>query len=160
VNVRIEPQGHSEPHLTLVRALFREYADSLGVDLSFQDFERELATLPGHYAPPRGRIVLAYAGDEAAGCIAMRPLAGDTCEMKRLWVRRDFRGAGLGEHLSRALMKLARAAGYRAMRLDTLASMQSAQRLYRALGFREIPAYYANPLPGTVYMERRLDEDA
>jgi putative acetyltransferase len=160
MNLRIEPSGHTEPHLAFVRKLFGEYVASLGVDLAFQDFERELETLPGRYAPPRGCILLAYVDDAPAGCIALRPLDAERCEMKRLWVRSGFRGLGLGEHLSRALIRRARAAGYKAMRLDTLASMQSAQRLYRALGFREIPAYYANPLAGTVYMERELAEDA
>lgn len=157
---RIEPHGHEERCLPVVRELFREYAASLGVDLAFQDFERELASLPGRYAPPRGCILVAYVDDAPAGCIAMRPLDDQRCEMKRLWVRSGFRGVGLGEHLSRALIGRARAVGYKAMRLDTLAPMQSAQRLYRALGFREIPAYYANPLPGTVYMERELAGDA
>jgi ribosomal protein S18 acetylase RimI-like enzyme len=158
MDLRIEPNGHTEPHLAFVRELFREYAESLGVDLAFQDFERELATLPGRYVPPRGCILIAYVDDAPAGCIAMRPLDDARCEMKRLWVRSDHRGLGLGEQLSRALIQRARESGYSAMRLDTLATMRSAQRLYRALGFRVIPAYYANPLPGTVYMERELAE--
>jgi putative acetyltransferase len=160
MNVRIEPHGHAEPHLAIVRELFREYAASLGVDLAFQDFERELATLPGRYAPPRGGILLAYVDAAPAGCVAMRPYDDERCEMKRLWVRAGYRGLGLGEQLSRELIRHACALGYKAMRLDTLAAMRSAQRLYRALGFREIPAYYANPLAGTVYMERGLAGDA
>jgi len=160
VSVRIESHGHEASHLPLVRELFGEYAASLGVDLSFQDFEHELATLPGRYAPPGGCILIAYVDDAPAGCIAMRPLDDERCEMKRLWVRSAFRGLGLGEQLSRALIRRARALGYKGMRLDTLAPMRSAQRLYSALGFREIPAYYPNPLPGTVYMERELAEDA
>lgn len=160
MSVRIEPHGHEAPQLPLARELFGEYAASLGVDLAFQDFQHELATLPGRYALPGGCILIAYVDDAPAGCIAMRPLADGRCEMKRLWVRPGFRGLGLGERLSRALIRHARALGYEAMRLDTLASMRSAQRLYRALGFRQIPAYYANPLAGTVYMERELAEDA
>jgi putative acetyltransferase len=160
MNLRIEPNGHSEPHLSFVRELFREYAASLGVDLAFQDFERELATLPGSYVPPRGCILIAYVDAAPTGCIAMRPLDDARCEMKRLWVRAAFRGLGLGEQLSRALIRRARASGYTAMRLDTLASMRPAQRLYRTLGFREIAPYYANPLAGTVYMERELADEA
>jgi ribosomal protein S18 acetylase RimI-like enzyme len=159
MNVRMESDGHEESRLPIVRELFREYAVSLQVDLAFQDFEREVATLPGRYAPPRGCILLAYVDDAPAGCIAMRPLDEERCEMKRLWVRAGYRGLGLGEQLSRALIERARALRYTAMRLDTLASMGAAQRLYRALGFREIPAYYPNPLPGTVYMERALADD-
>jgi putative acetyltransferase len=159
MDTRIEPHGHSEPHLSIVRELFQEYAASLGVDLGFQDFDREVATLPGRYAPPRGCILLAYVDDAPAGCIAMRPLVEQRCEMKRLWVRAGYRGLRLGEQLSRALIEHARGLGYTAMRLDTLAAMQPAQRLYRALGFREIPPYYPNPLPGTVYMERALADD-
>jgi putative acetyltransferase len=154
--VRILPATREQ--LPLVRELFREYGAALGVDLSFQDFETEIGTLPGKYGPPDGCILLAWVGDELAGCIALRPLEPKVCEMKRLWVRSRFRGRALGEHLSRELIACAANMGYAAMRLDTLASMGAAQRLYRSLGFREIPAYYANPLPGTLYMERRLSE--
>lgn len=143
--------------LDLARTLFREYAASLDVDLAFQDFERELETLPGRYAPPRGLILLARVHGEGVGCVALRPLDARRCEMKRLWVRPAFRGRGLGERLAHAVIGAARTAGYEAMRLDTLAHMHAARRLYRALGFREIPAYYDNPLAGIVYLELDLE---
>jgi putative acetyltransferase len=139
-----------------VRELMREYAASLGVDLAFQDFEDELASLPGPYTAPRGCILLAYADGELAGCVALRPLGECVCEMKRLWVRARFRGRGIGAQLTEAAIAHAAALGYGLMRLDTLAGMTSAQRLYEKLGFREIAAYYANPLPGTRYLELDL----
>ncbi|HKZ74753.1 MAG TPA: GNAT family N-acetyltransferase [Steroidobacteraceae bacterium] len=142
--------------LPLVRELLREYAAWIGVDLGFQDFERELATLPGRYAPPGGCLLLARAREEVAGCVAMRPLVAEICEMKRLWVREAFRGSGAGAQLSRAVMRRAADAGYAVMRLDTLAHMTAAQRLYRSLGFVEIAPYYDNPLPGVTYLEARL----
>lgn len=153
--VRIE-DGTGEHHLPLVRELFREYAAWLGVDLGFQNFERELATLPGKYAPPDGCILLARIGGEVAGCVAMRPLEPHVCEMKRLWVREAFRGRRIGERLSRAVMQRGAEIGYTVMRLDTLAHMIKAHELYRSLGFREIAPYYANPLPGTMYLEAAL----
>jgi GNAT superfamily N-acetyltransferase len=144
--------------LPAIRALYREYESEIGIDLCFQGFEKELANLPGKYAPPRGRLLIARLGDKAFGCIALRPMPGDdsTCEMKRLFIRRAFRGIGLGRRLVECLLEEARSAGYRTMRLDTLASMTDALALYRRLGFREIPAYYASPLPGTVYLELEL----
>ncbi|MGQ0833664.1 MAG: GNAT family N-acetyltransferase [Gammaproteobacteria bacterium] len=154
-DVRIE-DGNGEHHLPLVRELFREYAAWLGVDLGFQDFERELATLPGKYAPPDGCILLARIGGEVAGCVALRPLEPNVCEMKRLWVREAFRGRRIGERLSRAVMQRGAEIGYTVMRLDTLAHMVKAHELYRSLGFREIAPYYANPLPGAMYLEAAL----
>src|SRR5437879_3875117 len=127
--------------LEQVRALFGEYASTLDVDLGFQDFTTELAQLPGAYSPPRGRLLLARVGDDAAGCVGVRPLAGSICEMKRLYVRPAFRGQGLGHALIEAVLVEARQVGYLTMRLDTLPTMQLAQELYRGLGFREIPAY-------------------
>jgi ribosomal protein S18 acetylase RimI-like enzyme len=147
----------SAEDLAAARRLFRAYSDWLAVDLSFQDFEQELATLPGAYAPPQGRLLLAKVGGEAAGCVALRPLEPGICEMKRLWVEPSFGGAGLGRELALAIIQAARDAGYRRMRLDTMpARMQAAQHLYGTLGFREIPAYYHNPLDGVVMLELAL----
>lgn len=141
-----------------VRALFREYESWLAFDLCFQSFEAELAALPGRYAPPSGRLLLAEVGGEVAGVIALRAFDEDgVCEMKRLWVRPVFQGHGVGRALAERLVAEARAIGYRAMRLDTLPDrMKSANALYDSLGFRDIPAYYANPLPGVRYMELAL----
>lgn len=142
-----------------VRVLFREYEAWLDHDLCFQSFEQELATLPGAYAPPAGRLLLAEVGGETAGVIALRPFAAEdgVCEMKRLWVRPAFQGHGAGRALTTRLIAEARAIGYRAMRLDTLPGpMKPANALYESLGFRDIPAYYANPLADVRYMERDL----
>jgi ribosomal protein S18 acetylase RimI-like enzyme len=137
--------------------IFREYAASLDVDLCFQDFDAELASLPGEYAPPRGHLLLAYVRGELAGCGAMRPFAdaedGNACEMKRLYVRPAYRGTGLGRTLATAIIAEGRALGHRVMRLDTLPSMGAAIGLYRSLGFVPIPAYRFNPVDGALYME-------
>ena len=146
------------PH---VRRLFTEYAEWIGIDLCFQGFDRELAELPGRYAPPRGRTLLALHGepetelsDEAlAGCVALRPLDEHICEMKRLFVRPAFRGQGLGRRLALAVLDEARSIGYRTMRLDTLNTMTEAIALYKSIGFVEIESYYDNPIPCAVYME-------
>jgi GNAT superfamily N-acetyltransferase len=142
--------------LDAVRRLFREYADWLGVDLCFQGFDEELATLPGRYAPPDGRLLLARDGAAAVGCIGLRRVDAATGEVKRLYVRPEARGRGLGGELARRVIAAAREIGYRRLVLDTLAPMAEARSLYGALGFREIPAYYANPLSGVIYMELRL----
>ena len=141
-----------------VRVLFRDYAASLGVDLSFQEFERELAGLPGDYAPPRGALLLAREGSQLAGGIALRPLDADICEMKRLYVRPAFRGRALGRALVMALVDRARLLGYTRMGLDSLPGLREAGGLYASLGFRPIAAYRFNPIAGTTFLELDLAE--
>ncbi|HEX7336208.1 MAG TPA: GNAT family N-acetyltransferase [Gemmatimonadales bacterium] len=148
--------GHGAEDLATVRGLFEEYAASLDFDLCFQGFQQELAELPGDYAPPAGRILLARVENDTAGCVALRPIGADICEMKRLYVRAAFRGLGAGRMLVERTIQEAREAGYRRMRLDTLASMTAAQRLYRRLGFREIAPYRTNPVQGAAFLELDL----
>ena len=148
---RADPQ-HDLP---TVRLLFKEYAQSLGFALDFQGFERELATLPGEYEEPMGVILLAHSpAGEPWGVVALRPLEdAGACEMKRMFVRPEARGHGLGRALGEAIVAEAKARGYGAMRLDTIDTMTAAIELYRSLGFREIPAYRFNPMPGALYFE-------
>ena len=152
---------HTEAGLGMVRALFEEYAQGLGIDLGFQGFEAELATLPGDYAEPRGALLLALVDGEPAGCCALRPIDdvdyANAAEMKRLYVRSVFRGFGLGRQLADAMLDAARRAGYASVLLDTLDEMESARTLYADLGFEEIPPYYHNPLPGSHYLKVDLD---
>jgi ribosomal protein S18 acetylase RimI-like enzyme len=157
----IQIQVFSETsELPLVRALFTEYADSLNIDLCFQNFDAELDALPGDYAPPRGTLVLARSGSELVGCCAMRPLdAADypnACEMKRLYVRPALRGCGVGRRLAEAVMEAAQQAGYATMLLDTLSEMETARAMYQDLGFTEVPPYYYNPIEGAHYLMARL----
>jgi len=139
------------------RTLFKEYAAWLEIDLCFQNFEKELAELPGEYAPPNGRLFLASKDTEIAGCVAMRQIGEGTCEIKRLFVRPKFRGQGLGRKLAEAMIREAKQLGYARMRLDTLPpKMNDAIALYRSLGFVEIEPYYNNPVPGATFMELKL----
>ena len=149
-------QAITAEEIALARTLLEEYARWLGVDLSFQGWAAELAALPGVYAPPRGRLLLALAGSDASGCIALRPLGDAVCEMKRLFVRPAFRRQGVGKLLAQRIVEEARAIGYATMRLDTLPSMPAAIRLYEALGFVRCTAYHDTPLRETVFMELQL----
>jgi putative acetyltransferase len=142
------------------RAIFREYAQQLGVDLCFQNFDAELADLPGEYAGPRGALLLAMVDGDVAGCGALRPLPDadypNACEMKRLYVRPPFRRFGLGRLLAQALMDRGLQAGYSNLLLDTLDAMEAARGLYASLGFEEIAPYYFNPIPGAHYLRASL----
>lgn len=151
----------SSGELAAVREMFREYAQGLDVDLCFQDFESELATLPGDYASPRGALLLATVSGKLAGCCALRPMdAADypnAAEMKRLYVRPAFRGLGIGRQLAEAALAEARQAGYTSVLLDTLDDMEAARALYGDLGFEEIPPYYHNPIPGAHYLKADVE---
>ena len=150
-------QASSPIEIDQARELFREYEAWLNLDLCFQNFEKELAELPGAYAPPAGRLLLAFEDNRLAGCVALRKMTGEVCEMKRLFLRPPFHGKGLGRELAERIIEEARAIGYQRMRLDTLSEqMGSAIVLYRALGFREIAPYYKNPVPGALFMELGL----
>ncbi len=146
--------------LEATRSIFGEYAAQLGIDLCFQNFDAELANLPGEYAAPQGILLLANVKGAIAGCCAMRPLHGvdysDACEMKRLYVREAFRRLGLGRHLTEAIVDAARVAGYHHLLLDTLSDMESARALYADLGFEAIPPYYHNPVAGAHYLKLAL----
>jgi ribosomal protein S18 acetylase RimI-like enzyme len=159
---RIQLLTPSAPQeLAALRLIFREYADGLGVDLCFQQFDEELAGLPGDYAAPRGALLMALVDGAVAGCCALRPLdAADypnAAEMKRLYVRKAFRGLGLGRQLAEAALDAARQSGYACVLLDTLDDMESARALYEDLGFADIPPYYHNPIPGAHYLKADLE---
>lgn len=149
--------AHTPEQIQAVGELFQEYAANLGIDLDFQGFEEELAQLPGDYAEPRGTLLLAMVDGEAAGCCALRPLDdvdyGNAAEMKRLYVRRAFRGFGLGRQLAEAILEAAQRLGYASVLLDTLSDMEAARALYEELGFAEIPPYYHNPVVGAHYLK-------
>jgi ribosomal protein S18 acetylase RimI-like enzyme len=154
-------QAETPEQIAAVRALFREYAASLTIELCFQNFDAELAGLPGDYAPPGGALLLALVDGQPAGCVAMRPLPDadhtNACEMKRLFVLRAFRRFGLGRLLAQQLMEAATQAGYSCMLLDTLDEMEAARGLYESLGFEEVPPYYFNPIAGAHYLKAELD---
>jgi putative acetyltransferase len=154
-------QAGTAEHIEQARALFQEYAASLGFPLCFQSFDKELAELPGDYSPPDGRLLLAEHGGKIAGCVALHKLSDGVCEMKRLYVRPEFRGKALGRALTERVIAEACAIGYTKMLLDTIVGkMDSAIALYRELGFREIPPYRENPIAGAIYMELKLDAGA
>ena len=150
-------QAESTEEIISARELFKEYSAGLGIDLCFQSFEKELAELPGGYAPPSGRLLVAIAENQSGGCVALRKIADGICEMKRLYVRPEFRGTGLGHALAEAIILAAREIGYQRMRLDTLpGKMDRAIAMYRSLGFKEIRPYYSNPVEGALFMELEL----
>lgn len=150
-------QADSIAQIARIRELFLEYAQSLGFSLCFQSFDQELAGLPGDYAPPDGRLLLMEYSSQPAGCVALHKLEAGICEMKRLYVRPDFRGKGLGRVLAERILNEARDIGYDLLRLDTVEPvMKNAVAMYRLLGFREIAAYRANPIEGALYMELDL----
>lgn len=146
----------SSADVDLARDLFREYQSSLGIDLCFQEFDKELAELPGEYSPPDGRLILGYWASDLAGCVALRKIDDATCEMKRLYVRPAFRGKKIGRTLAEIIIGEARRMGYARMRLDSLPSMKEAIALYRSLGFRVIGPYRYNPIEGSMFMELDL----
>ena len=143
-------------HINTVRRLFREYENFLGVDLCFQDFEKELTELPGKYAPPQGALLLVLVDEEVAGCVAVRKFKTNICEMKRLYVRPRYRGKKIGKMLAEKIISTARMRGYTTMLLDTLTHLKEAIALYQSLGFKKRESYYHNPLPGVIYWELDL----
>ena len=153
--IAIRPADFPED-LPTVRELFGEYAEGLGIDLTFQDFQTEMVNLPGKYAPPKGRVLLAWNADCPVGCVALRPIDDSRCEMKRLYVRVEMRSLQLGRRLAERICDEARSIGYRQICLDTLPTMTSAIRLYTALGFQPIAPYIYNPVEGAIFLGRAL----
>ncbi|MBN2016828.1 MAG: GNAT family N-acetyltransferase [Candidatus Cloacimonetes bacterium] len=149
-------EDYSEKVITFVRELFAEYEQSLGFPLDFQNFDKELENLPGEYTPPEGCIFLCKVIEDIAGCIALRKLEPGICELKRMYVRKGYRGKGMGKQLADKIIERAKEIGYRIMRLDTLRSMTTPIKIYEELGFREIKAYRYNPFKNAVYMEKEL----
>ncbi len=149
-------QVQTGENLKFIKTLFKEYASSLDFDLDFQDFDKELANFPGDYAPPKGCLLLAKDEDKIAGCVALRELSEGVCEMKRLYVKPQFRGLGIGKNLAEAIIQEAQKIGYTRIRLDTAPSMQEARALYMSLGFKKISPYRYNPIEGAEFMELSL----
>ncbi len=154
--IRIEIVKDGNAHLPVIRELFTAYANELGEDLTFQQFNTELQDPFAKYGPPAGCLIIAYKNDDPAGCIALHQIDTTTCEMKRMFVKPEFRGQGIGDTLVSAILQSAQQKGYKRMVLDTLDRLQAAIYLYKRYGFFETSAYYANPLPGVVYMELSL----
>lgn len=152
MSIQIQPAYN---RLDLIRELFTEYTDMLGIDLTFQGFDEEIHTLPGKYALPKGRLYIAVCDDDLAGCIALRPLDEKCCEMKRLFVRPQFRGLKIGKLLIDTIIAEAKNMQYKYMVLDSLSSLEKAVSIYKSMGFCETEPYYNNPIPGAVYL--RLD---
>jgi putative acetyltransferase len=148
--------GHTDQRLQEAQQLFREYAASLKINLEFQCFDKELATLPGRYRPPTGRLLLACWDGQPAGCVALRRFSGGICEMKRLYVRPTHRGHAIGKRLALAVIHEAKTIGYHCMRLDTLSTMSAARALYQTLGFTRIEPYYDNPVEGAMFFELKF----
>jgi GNAT superfamily N-acetyltransferase len=151
--VRVE----SDQHLNAIRMLFLEYAESLDFDLDFQDFKDELIRLPGEYASPEGCLMIAFWQGEPAGCVGLRKLEKDICEMKRLYVRSRYRALGVGKVLAESIIREATVRAYKRMRLDTVPSMKAARRLYVSMGFKEIEPYCYNPIRGATFWEKKLE---
>lgn len=149
-------EANTDKLIVKAKELFQEYAESLGFDLCFQNFEQELADFPGQYSPPRGRLFLAVSENHPIGCVALRDFGRDMCEMKRLYVRPDFIGRRVGRLLAETVINAANDIGYDCMRLDTISSMKSANLLYNSLGFKEIESYRPNPIEGALYLELSL----
>jgi putative acetyltransferase len=149
-------EAANESQLAIIRQLFLEYAATLGFELDFQNFDRDINELPGKYAPPDGRLLLASCDDQVAGCVALRRHSENTCEMKRLWVRPPFRGKKIGRLLAEKVIEEAGRIGYRRMVLDTIETMTEAVALYRSLGFVQTDAYYDNPIAGATYFAKDL----
>jgi len=149
-------EDYSDIGIAVAKQLFDEYAESLGFPLDFQDFDKELDNLPGEYSPPEGCILLLGYKSSPVGCIALRKIEGSVCEMKRMYVKPEFRGQGIGKMVAHEIIKRAREIGYQKMRLDTLESMEIATKLYKSMGFKEIEAYRYNPLEDAMYMELEL----
>ena len=150
--------ANSKILIELVRELFLEYAKSLNFDLCFQGFDKELASLPGDYAPPTGQLLLALYDEKVAGCVGLRKVAEGVCEMKRLWVRPEFRGKKIGRKLAEEIIREAREIGYGIMKLDTISTMIEAIAMYQSMGFKLTSAYRYNPIEGAQYLELKLKQ--